>query len=285
MLSGSGAFPGVTQEVFITLLRQLGTQGVIEQADDGTLLPGPTGEQLLAGRDIYSVFISQEEFRVISTEGQPIGQVPIDNPITPGQFLLLGGRRWQVIEVFINRREILVGPARGGKPPVFFGEKPLPTDGVIEEMRRLYEDATYPIYLNSTAKRFVSEGRETFDRNRLRQTSIIRYADSVFLIPWVGGPRLNSLFLVLSAAETEATLLGISIFIPERNETKVKDILTRVRNGDVPPAEVIAKSVKQKAFEKFDYLLGDPLLILGYASERLDVASLPLIAADLLDRW
>jgi ATP-dependent Lhr-like helicase len=285
ILGSGGVFPGVSLDVFKDLLRQLGSEEVIEQADDGTLLPGRVGEQILSGKDVYSVFISGEEYKVISDDGRPIGQVPVENPIQPGQYLLLGGRRWQVLDVHASRREILVTRSRGGKPPIFGGEKPIPSDGVIEEMRRLYEAEAFPPYLDAQAKRFVAEGRETFERNNLRHTSSIRYADNLYLVPWVGGRRLNSLFLALVAAETEATLLGIAIFIPGRNEDAAKAALARLRDGVVPPAEDLAKKVEQKAFEKFDHLLGDRLLNLSYASERLDVEALPEIAGTILARW
>jgi ATP-dependent Lhr-like helicase len=285
ILGSGGVFPNVDREIFVTLLRQLGAAGAIEQAEDGTLLPGPIGEQLLAGRDIYSVFMTPEEFRVISNEGRPIGQVPVENPIVPGQYLILGGRRWQVTDIYPERREILVRQSRGGKPPTFGGEKPIPTDEVIKEMRRLYADVPQPAFLDATAKRFISEGRVTFDKNGLRSHTTIHYAGTIYLIPWVGGRQLNSLYLTLSAAGAEPTPLGIAISVPSRFETIVYDTLSAIRGGHVPTALELAKTVEQKAQEKYDYLLNEDLLNMAYAADKIDVSALPAIASILLDGW
>jgi ATP-dependent Lhr-like helicase len=110
VLVRSGTFAGIDIGLFKTLLRRMGNPevGLLEQAPDGTLLPGPAGERLLESRDIFAVFMSPEEYKVVAEGGRAVGQVPGTNPFSPGQMLILAGRRWRVIEVNGQRRRHLV---------------------------------------------------------------------------------------------------------------------------------------------------------------------------------
>lgn len=56
--------------------------------------------------------------------------------------LVLAERRWKIIAVNRVRRELAVRPAKGGSPPPFGDEAHPPADGVVEEMRRFWEDLT-----------------------------------------------------------------------------------------------------------------------------------------------
>ena len=85
-LVASGVFASVNLPLFKSMLRRMGHSEVrlIEQASDGTLLPGPEGERLIESRDIYSVFVSPDEFRIIADGGREIGQIPAQNPDSAG---------------------------------------------------------------------------------------------------------------------------------------------------------------------------------------------------------
>ena len=146
ILVRGGTFPAVDVGLFKRVLRRMGDPevGLLEQASDGTLLAGPTGERLLESRDIFAVFMSPEEFKVIAEGGRAIGQVPGGNPFMPGQFMILAGRRWRVVEVDAKRRELAVRPARGGQPPAFEGVWSPPADGVVDEMRKVYSELASP---------------------------------------------------------------------------------------------------------------------------------------------
>ncbi|MGC8733401.1 MAG: helicase-related protein, partial [Halothiobacillaceae bacterium] len=124
LLVKSKIFEGVDLNIYKSLLRRMGDPNVqlIEQAPDGTLLPGDAGERLIESRDMYAVFLTPEEYKVVAIGGRSIGQMPVDNPVVSGQLIVLAGRRWRVLEVDAARKEILVTPASGGNPPRFGGE-------------------------------------------------------------------------------------------------------------------------------------------------------------------
>ncbi len=87
---------------------------------DGVLLLAPQGEKLVHDMEFYSAFASAQEL-VVRYQGRTIGSLSAMYLPQPGDHFLLGGRRWQTVEVNARNAEILVKPATGKKPPKFFG--------------------------------------------------------------------------------------------------------------------------------------------------------------------
>jgi ATP-dependent Lhr-like helicase len=258
---------------------------LIEQAPDGTLLPGAEGERLIESRDIYSVFSSPEEYRVVAVGGRSIGQVPVENPVVPGQLMLLGGRRWRVLEVDASRKEVLVAPASGGKPPRFGGEARTPADAVVVEMRRVLETTEIPSFLDKPALDFLLEGRTTFNRLGLHRSRVARHDGDLLMFPWAGAAKHQTLMLALVAAKLEPTNLGLCISVDAARLEPLIAELTRSASGVVPDALALASHVEQNVVEKFDSYLGNDLLNLAYAGEHLDISGLPAVAATLLEAF
>lgn len=283
ILIRAGTFPGVDIALFKRLLRRMGDPevGLLEQAKDGTLLPGPAGERLLESRDIFAVFMSPEEYKVVAEGGRAIGQVPGTNPFSPGQMLILAGRRWRIIEVDAQRRELAVRPAKGGTPPIFGGEPRPPVDGVVEEMRRVWEDLSIPPYLDTAAKQLLVEARTTYDKLGLRYSSVARHDGQILLFPWVGDRKQRALILALARADLEPAPLGIAVGVSAGQQEALVSNLSALAAGP-PDALELAEAVENKVIEKFDPFLGDELLDLAWARDRLDIAGLPALASELL---
>jgi ATP-dependent helicase Lhr and Lhr-like helicase len=256
--------------------------GLLEQARDGTLLAGPAGERLLEGRDIFAVFVSPEEYRVIAESGRAIGQVPGENPFTPGEMLMLAGRRWRIVEVDSERRELSVRPARGGTPPAFGGDLRPPSEGVVDEMRRVWEDLSFPAYLDATAKQLLVEARTTYDRLGLRNASIARHEGQLLIFPWVGECRQQALLLALARDELEPALLGVAVAVSGEKEDALVATLSNLANSAAPDPLDLAAMIENKGIEKFDNFLGDELVTLAWARDRIDVEGLPEMALRLL---
>ena len=284
LLVQSRVFGAVDLGLFKRLLRRMGDPEVqlIEQAPDGTLLPGVEGERLIESRDIYAVFATPEEYRVVEIGGRSVGQVPIDNPVVPGQFMVLAGRRWRVLDVDVPRKEILVEPASGGKPPRFGGEPRPPSDAVVAEMRQAYEAVAMPPFLDEQAINLLAEARTTFDRLGLRHSHVARHDGQLLLFPWVGERRQQALLLSLVRAELEPTPLGLAVGVAANREEALLRELECLASSPPPDALELAGFVEQNAIEKFDCYLGEDLLTLAFAREHLDVQGLPVIAAELL---
>jgi len=240
------------------------------------------GERLLESRDIFAVFMSPDEYKVIAEGGRAIGQVPGENPFTPGEMLMLAGRRWRIVEVDSERRELSVRPARGGNPPVFGGDLRPPSDGVVKEMRRVWEDLAFPAYLDETAKQLLVEARTTYDRVGLRSASIARHEGQLLLFPWVGQRRQQALILALARDELEPAQLGVAVAVSADKESALVETLTGLAGRAPPDALELAELVENKEMEKFDPFLGEELLTIAWARDRIDVEGLPDMALRLL---
>ena len=280
----SSVFTGIDKETLKTLLRHMldPKVGLLERARDGTLLPGPIGERLIESRDIFSVFVSEEEYRVVARGGRTIGQIPSGVPLVPGQLLILAGRRWRILEVDDKRKEVTVQPARGGRPPVFKGDFAPPADGVLDEMRKIYLDLGMPSYLDRTAQKLLIEARETFDRLGLRHSNVVRHDGQLLLFPWVGGRRRQALLLALQAADLEPVGLGVAIAVPAERETVLVRELDRLTVGAMPDPHELARLVENKAIDKFDAFLGESLLEMAWSRDQMDFTLLPKLAGALL---
>lgn len=123
------------------LLRSLGEHELIVQDSSGLLLPGTVGERLINHYEFYSAFTSDEEFRLVC-DGKALGSVPVSRPLTKDQPIIFGGRRWQVRDVDLQAKVIIVAAARGGAPPQFDGLGAMVHDTVREEMRAVLADTT-----------------------------------------------------------------------------------------------------------------------------------------------
>jgi ATP-dependent Lhr-like helicase len=283
-LGASGIFAGVTPDLFRAVLRRMAHPEVklIEQAPDGTLLPGEEGEKAMAGRDFYAVFMSPEEFKVITDRGRSLGSVPVTNPLMPQQLIIFGGRRWRVSEVDTTRREVVVAPAYGGRPPSFGGNAVPPADGVIAEMRRIYMADDTPRYLDAQAQGFLVEARATFARLALGRRSACWHDGNLLLFPWTGAHGQSGLHLSLVRARLDPTPLGLAIGIPAEQEARLRQVLAAMAAAPPPDPLDLAALVPEKQFEKYDHCLDEELLTLSYASERIDAARVPVLAAELL---
>lgn len=156
-LCGPGSpFTAVTQAQFATLLRGLGGNDVIIQADDGTLLLGQTGERTVNHYSFYAAFKSPEEYRLFMS-GRPLGTMPADQALYVDALLIFGGRRWKVSAVDHAQKVIEVIPAAGGRPPQFIGGAGLVHDRVMAEMRTVFAANVVPRYLSATAAAMLTE--------------------------------------------------------------------------------------------------------------------------------
>lgn len=290
LLVESKVFSSVSMELFKTLLRRLADSSVriLEQAPDGTLLPGEAGERIIQGRDFYAVFQTPEEYRVITDRGRALGTLPLESPYQPGQLIIFGGRRWRIFTIDASRKEIVVTPARGGRPPAFGGTAMPPADGVIAEMKRVYEEIMLPGYLDKTATQLVQEARGSYDLYSLRTQNHLPHGDMILLFPWVGPQAQQALLLALEDYELEPMPMGLAIGIPSKFEMQLRRALDRLAAATPPDPVELAYLISQKLRDKYDWCLGDDLLAVSLAAD-LDTSRVPalcrLLSLSLSERY
>ena len=269
-LIARGSFKNIDQPTFIRTIRSMGTNDLIEQTPEGTIILGLKGEGIARNFEFYAAFVTEKELRVLH-RGHLIGTVSALPTTGADGFLILAGRRWKIIEINPDGKEILVEPSRGGRLPLFSGSSgPDLHPRIHEKMREILSDNEMPVYLDQVAKEMLTEAR-TF----ARESDILRY-------PFFRNGN-DTIWFTWSGTRANRTLLGLGL----HNRLRVSDdgiALTFEKMSDMdiraqysqflseqPNQVELAKCFPVKAVEKYDGFLDDELLCESFARDYLDL--------------
>ncbi len=269
LLCKNGAFQEIGQQMFVDLLRTLGNQRLIMQASDGLLLHGQLGERIVNHYSFYAAFTTPEEYRLL-TGDRTLGTLPLDRPVEVNSLLIFGGRRWTVLDVDAQKKVISLKPATGKKLPQFDGQAGRVHDQIRKEMFAVYTEKGIPIFLDAQAKELLGEAREAFDRLSLSNKKILIQGNETYLFCWMGDKILDTLVAMLRSKGLTANNYGIAIEISSVSPNKLQSCLRALLKEGVPDAYELARSVANKATEKYDNFLTDELLSADYAASKFD---------------
>ena len=284
-LCDRGPFRSVDPSLFARLLRQLGDleTALIEQAADGTLLPGREGERLVEHYSFFAVFHTPQEFRIVH-DVKTLGTIPVSVPLVPDLTIIFVGRRWRVVEVHDREKVIVVVPDRTGKPPVFGGDAGDIHQTVIERMRDVLRADILPSYLDKTAVEVLSSARAAYRRSGLDERPIQSLGEDRYLLaPWTGTVGTASLAIVLASLDYRVgTFDGIlEVFSTGSNSKRLIPELENIADDKLDLPDLVRSRASALVHEKFHYYLGDELLVSDALSSRLDLNAVPAIARSL----
>ena len=275
-LIAEGAFPKVEKSDFMGLLKSLGEHELIIQDSSGLLLPGEVGERLINHYEFYSAFTSDEEFRLVC-DGKTLGSVPVSRPLTKDQRIIFGGRRWQVRDVDLQAKVIIVSAARGGAPPQFDGLGAMVHDVVRKEMRAVLADSAPCPFIDSSAQALLDEARKTFSSLRLGDGYLIESGSKCSLISWLGDYANDALRLLLNHVGLPCHNTGLVIEI-DASIDQANAALNAVGSLDPGDLNSTLADVENMLREKWDWALPEPLLKRSFASISLDIPAAILFA-------
>lgn len=282
LLCAEGPFSALSKTAFVELLRSLGDRDVLMQTEEGLLLHGGLGEKLVNHYTFYAAFSTEEEYRIV-TQGRVLGSVPISHPLEEGSYVIFAGRRWRVVSVDSQHKVITVAPSPAGRPPQFGGGAGLVHDRVRDEMRKVYEEADPPMFLDKTARQLLSEARGAFDHHNLDTQRIVSVGQNVYLFPWRGDVTQNTLALLLKHRGLEAQNEGLLIAVYGADRERLLDTLGEISEDESLSDGTLAASVKNKMRGKWDWLLTEQLLCADYAADALDVQAARAACKTLID--
>lgn len=269
ILCARGAFAGISQDLFASLLRGLGAKEIILQDATGLLLLAPKGERICGHYSFYAAFSEQEEFRLVAG-GQTLGSMPVSRPLSPGSFVIFGGRRWQVISISIDDLVIEVKPGAGGVLPSFEGQYGATIHGrVREEMRQVLRSSEPIPFLDKNGMLLLEEARGNYHRLDLDTLSIRDAGAEVHLFWWQGDRINDTLALLLQAYGLQALNHGIYLEIRGGSMAEIIEILRDL--AQTPETPRVASTVQNKIREKWDRLLSEDVLEASFVSNSLDV--------------
>lgn len=264
-------FEGVTKGEFVELVRHLGEKELVVQDSSGTLLHGRVGERFVNHYTFYAAFASDEEFRIVAG-GKALGTLPVSQLLTVGQRILFAGRTWKVEEVDEQQKTIFVVRASGGAPPLFSGGAGRTHTRVRQRMREVLESAELPVYLDDTAKRFVSEGRLNYRARGLGETLVLDEGRELLLLTWLGDASNEALACLLRRSGYEATPAGPGVEVVKGQWT-VENLLDALADVDeTSDLESLLSEAGNLLREKWDWALPDTLVRRAYASLNLNLS-------------
>lgn len=269
-LCSRGAFRAIDAQLFAGVLRSLGAQEIVEQMEQGDLILAPKGEAIVNHYSFYSAFASDVEYSVVFGS-MLIGTLPAFNLPQFNDHFLLAGRRWQVVSVDDDRKEVTVKPARGKKPPRFLGGGGEIHPRVRQMMREVVLGDRQFKYLNATANRLLRDARATAIQAGLAQQSIVALSPSQCLwFTWTGTKIQRTLCLIADSVGLQAIDRDIAIEF----QAATPDVIQRLQQAlrEPPDAESLATRLPAKQTRKLDHLIAVPLLVQSLAHDSLDTS-------------
>lgn len=265
-----GAFENIDKSTFLRTLRSMGTNDLIEQTSEGTIILGLKGERTVRSFDFYSAFVTEKEMRVLH-RGHLIGTISSLPSTGADGFLILAGKRWKIIEINLDLEEILVEPSRGGRLPLFGGSSgPDLHPRIHEKMKEILSDAKVPVYLDRVAQDMLQEARIFAQESNIVRTPFFQDGSDTTWFTW-GGSRVNRTLLALGLYNgLHVRDDGIALTFEKISD---RDIQARYCQflTELPDPVELALCFPVKAVEKYDEFLTDELLCEIFAHNYLDL--------------
>ncbi len=141
-LKENSAFNLIEQTEIEEILQHLIDIDFLEKLQNEVII-GVDGEKVVNSREFYSVFKTEENFKVVNA-GNTIGEIPFSPQIIEDENILLSAKIWKIKFVDHKAKKIEVIPAKDGKKPMFFGGGAVVHQKIREKMFEvLYSKAEY----------------------------------------------------------------------------------------------------------------------------------------------
>ncbi|MBK8038677.1 MAG: DEAD/DEAH box helicase [Verrucomicrobiaceae bacterium] len=272
ILCQRGAFDSITTAECAAVLRSLAGHSIIQQMETGEIILAPDGEQIVESRDFYAAFASSTDYS-IEHDSDKIGVMPRDQLPPVGEHLLLGGRRWCVIDINDSAKRASVIPARGKRVPLFLGGAGSLDRRVMQKMKELLTSSEMPAYLHSDAAATLKSARGHYEQMPDSGPAVFETHNGVCFLPWEGTAIHKTLVSLAKADGLEAALSrdGLMITYGGCTLSVAKAHWQRVSKGAFKSNDLVS-SIGDPTSERFDDLVPPDLLANAYISEFLDVS-------------
>lgn len=268
-LAVKGPFRNVSQPEFVALARGLRDQHLVEQTADGLIVLGMKGEEVTADRSFFAAFAGTDDLAVMHLD-RHLGNLPADLVPPPGENLLLGGRRWEVVEVRETECAVLVKPSSHSRLPYFKGERGEIHDVVVQEIRGVLADSDEPEWLDDEAKAMLRSARRVGRNSGVLEKGVIADGGGVLWYPWRGTKILRTLELFARRDGVTPVVDQLSLRYPGWDEARLRQHWRSVHGFAGSPAE-LSDLMASKCFEKFDGFVPSGMLNVSNARDRLDL--------------
>ena len=224
---------------------------------------GVEGEKIVNSRDFYSVFKTEENFKV-SNSGNAIGEIPISPQIREDENILLAAQVWKIKFIDFEAKKIEVIKAHDGKTPIFFGSGASVHTKIREKMFEiLYLDADYDV-LNLPSKealRIMRKEFSVFDIDNLETDRPLLIEKNYLQLFTFTGTKTNraiSFLMELSAIKNILDDSSSSIevhILKDEFFNKMKSVTTHIENIDKHLNDLLDRNPALLDFSKWGSFL------------------------------
>lgn len=128
---------------------------------DLELILGIEGEKIVNNREFYSVFQTENLFKV-SHKGNKVGEIPLTLQIREDENIYLSARIWKIAMIDLKSKKIEVIPANDGKKPVFEGNGANVAGKIREKMLEILISKRKYGFLDEPSQEILTELQKDF---------------------------------------------------------------------------------------------------------------------------
>jgi ATP-dependent Lhr-like helicase len=257
-LKDNYSFEGIETSEINQIINHLIRTDLLEKIRNEVII-GVEGEKVVNSRDFYSVFKTEENFKVVYS-GNTIGEIPFSPQIIEDENLLLAARIWKIKYVDQETKKIDVKPARDGKKPVFYGRGAEIHPVVREKMFEiLFSDANYDFLdrPGCDAIEMLRKDFSVFDVKDAKNERLLLQAENHLRFFTFTGTKINrTIQLLMNIAginntldnETSSFKIGIS---GKELKAKWHTLTQSIPDMDTHIADLLQKNPALLDFSKF----------------------------------
>ncbi len=265
----------ITQEEYRDLLQYMLANDYLERMETGAIILGLKGERLANYYSFYAVFQDTQEYRVLSERGA-VGT--LDYVPAVGDVFVLAGYTWKAEAVDEERKTVYVVPERNKKIPQWTGSKGDVHTRVIQRIRQaLIEEKQYP-YLQPQAVDLLERSRDLARKSGILERRIIPYGEQSFLLcPWVGTKVMRTMAALFSCGLKDPleikSVRNDNYYIEITSKLSADEFFSRLRTIHIDPddPDLFLKNEEAPQFDKYDFLVPQPLLRKSFLYNRMDL--------------
>lgn len=207
-LKENSAFNLIEQSEIEEILQYLIEIDFLEKLQHDVII-GVDGEKVVNSREFYSVFKTEENFKVVNA-GNTIGEIPFSPQIIEDENILLSAKIWKIKFVDHKAKKIEVIPAKDGKKPMFFGGGAVVHQKIREKMFEVLYSKTEYDFLDEPSFDEIEMMRKdyaVFDIKDLQSERPLLTAEKHLQLFTFTGTRINrTIQLLLNIAGIKNTL-------------------------------------------------------------------------------
>lgn len=160
VLQENNAFKNISKTDIEEIIDFLVAKDLLEKLEFELIL-GIEGEKIVNNREFYSVFQTEDLFKV-SHKGNKIGEIPLTIQVREDENIYLSARIWKIAHVDLKSKKIEVIPANDGKKPIFEGNGANIAERIRQKMLEILVSKKEYDFLDEPSQNIITEMQKEF---------------------------------------------------------------------------------------------------------------------------